>query len=403
MRSIDVTLKDLMQLARNKMTIFFLVIVPIIFTLLLGFIFGAGGDGDTRLPVGWIDLDGSVASAQLRVLLDGSAAIRVVEVKNEETAQKQVLKGDLAVTVIVPAGYGDAIWDGDQALRPALLIDETNLNGHTARNSVQTAVARLNSAVQAAQLSAEAFAAQSAFADETARQVFLYKGIEQAVAAWGDPALTVKMAQPQPQDDPKPPSQSGFAHSSPANMVQFSMMGVIGMAEIVLQERKSRTLQRMLTTAMSRAQIALGHFIAIFALSMLQLILMIAFGALALNVNYLHAPLATLVVMVAQALWTSAIGLFIGVISKSDEQVAMFSIIPTLVLAGIGGAWMPLEFTSKTFQAIGHLSPVAWAMDGFENIVIRGLGIESVLLPAGVLLAYAVVFLALAVWRFRAE
>jgi ABC-2 type transport system permease protein len=71
------------------------------------------------------------------------------------------------------------------------------------------------------------------------------------------------------------------------------------------------------------------------------------------------------------------------------------------VFSGLGGAWVPLEFTGATFKAIGHLSPVAWAMDGFENIVARGLGFESVLLPAAALIGYAVFFFILAVWRFR--
>jgi len=46
---------------------------------------------------------------------------------------------------------------------------------------------------------------------------------------------------------------------------------------------------------------------------------------------------------------------------------------------------------------------VNWAMDGFQNIILRRLGLDSVLLPAGILLAYAVVFFGLAVWRFRFE
>ena len=81
----------------------------------------------------------------------------------------------------------------------------------------------------------------------------------------------------------------------------------------------------------------------------------------------------------------------------------MFSIIGSLLLSGLGGAWMPLEGTSEAFQAIGHVTPVAWAMDGMENIIIRGLGLESVLLPAGILLAYAAAFFVLALWRFRFE
>jgi len=44
---------------------------------------------------------------------------------------------------------------------------------------------------------------------------------------------------------------------------------------------------------------------------------------------------------------------------------------------------------------------VAWGMDGFENILARGLGFESVLLPAMALLGYATIFFVLAVLRFR--
>ena len=42
-------------------------------------------------------------------------------------------------------------------------------------------------------------------------------------------------------------------------------------------------------------------------------------------------------------------------------------------------------------------------MDGFQNIVVRGLGLNSVLLPAGILLVYATGFFGLTVWRFRFE
>jgi ABC-2 type transport system permease protein len=77
--------------------------------------------------------------------------------------------------------------------------------------------------------------------------------------------------------------------------------------------------------------------------------------------------------------------------------------IPMFVFSGLGGAWMPLEATGKTFQLIGHFTPVAWAMDGFKNILVRGLDLSAVWLPAGALLGYAILFLALAVWKFKFE
>lgn len=59
------------------------------------------------------------------------------------------------------------------------------------------------------------------------------------------------------------------------------------------------------------------------------------------------------------------------------------------VLPGLGGVWLPLEVTGEAFQTVGHLLPTAWAMDGIQNIIVRGLG--SVLLPAGIMPAYEMV------------
>jgi ABC-2 type transport system permease protein len=90
----------------------------------------------------------------------------------------------------------------------------------------------------------------------------------------------------------------------------------------------------------------------------------------------------------------------IGVVAKSEEQAVIFSLIPMFILAGLGGAWVPLEVVGGTFQVIGHLSPVAWSMDGFKSITIRGMGINSVILPSIVLVGYAIFFFILASWRF---
>jgi ABC-2 type transport system permease protein len=122
---------------------------------------------------------------------------------------------------------------------------------------------------------------------------------------------------------------------------------------------------------------------------------------LALGLDYLRQPLATLVMAVTSALFIAALGLLIGALAKTDDQAILFALIPMFVFAGLGGAWTPLEYTSATFQAIGHVTPVAWAMDGFKNITVRLLGFESVLVPSAALAGYALLFFLLAAWRFR--
>ena len=77
-RIFDITLKDLMQILRNRMTFLFLLIMPVAFTLLFGLAFaGSSQPSDTRLPVGLLNQDGGAISTQLQTLLSGSTVIRL--------------------------------------------------------------------------------------------------------------------------------------------------------------------------------------------------------------------------------------------------------------------------------------------------------------------------------------
>jgi len=409
MRAIDLAIKDVKQLVRNRMTAFFLVIMPIVFTLMFGFAFGGfGGEQDPRLPVGFVDEDSSRLSASLLDLLAASDAIRPVELTGRDTDPERVDKAvqdeEYAAVVIVPAGYGQGLRDG-QLPRLQVVADESSQAATPARIGIEAAASRLAGAVEAARLSELTYADTAGLADDAARQVFFEAALDQAVAAWRDPPLTVAVRQSGAivGEEGSEVMQSGFSHASPSMMVQFAIAGLIGAATVLILERKSGALRRLLTTAISRFEIILGHYLAMVIMILGQLAILVAFGQLALGVDYMQAPLATLLAMVATSLWTAALGLLIGTLAENEERVIIYSLVAMFLLAGVGGAWMPLEFTGETFQAIGHLLPSAWAMDGFENIVVRGLGLESVWLPVGIMLAYGVVLLILAAWRFRFE
>ncbi len=410
MRAIDLALKDLVQLARDWKSAVFLLAMPIVFTLLFGFAFGgfAGGEDDPRLPVGFQDQDGGgILSSSLLTLLSNSAVIRPDELgsRSEQWVEKQVQDGKLAGAVRVPEGYQAAMLAGEPA-QIELIAEVGSATVSTVRTEVQAAVTRLAGSVQAATLSAQAFAAQASPDDAAPRQAFIEQALERALARWRQPALTLSISQSGAQADDDEGSgmpENAFAHTSPSMMVQFAIAGLMGAATILVQERKTRALRRLLTTAISRLEIVAGHFLAVLILIVAQLMILVLFGQFALRVDYFRQPLATLLVMLATALWTAALGLLIGTLAQNDDQVVIFTLIPMFLLAGMGGAWIPLEITGKGFQTVGHLLPSAWAMDGFENVVIRGLGLESVLLPVGIMLAYAIALCALAAWRFRFE
>lgn len=303
--------------------------------------------------------------------------------------------------MIAPPEYSDAALAGER-LPLTVIADAGTDAGRTASDAIQVAASRLQGAAETARLAAEEFRAAGGAPDAA----FLAQAAEDALAAWRDPPVSVEVVAArgsEPVVESETADLSGFAQSSAGMMVQFAIAGLISAAEIMVVERKSGALRRLLTTAISRVEIIFGHYLAIFVLIFLQLVLLVGFGQVALGLPYVDAPGATLLVMVTMALWTASLGLLIGVLSQSEEQSIIFAMIPMFVLSALGGAWMPLEVTGETFQTIGHLTPTAWAMDGFKNIIVRGLGLESVLLPAGVMLAYALALFALAAWRFRFE
>jgi len=220
--------------------------------------------------------------------------------------------------------------------------------------------------------------------------------------AWQTPPVSINASTAVASDQVEE-SENKFNHSSPGMMLQFAVAGLLTCAMVVVTERKTRCLQRLLTTSTNRVQILFGHYLAIFSMLLIQFFILLIFGDLVLKLNYFSQPLATLLITITSALCISALGLLIGVLAKAEEQAISFSLICMFVLSGLGGAWVPLEYTGKTFQTIGHITPIAWAMDGFKNILSRGLGLEAAWLPALALLGYAVLFFALAGWKFKSE
>jgi ABC-2 type transport system permease protein len=395
-RILDITLKDLVQLLRDRKIFLFLLIMPMAFTLLFGYAWGGfgGSEADPRLPVGYLDEDGSWVSESLEGLLSDSEVMRLERGSGLSQAELEGLVADeqLAAAIIVPSGYGhDLLRDK----RPRLiLIADTGLPaGMSVESEALTAVIHLDSAIRTA------IAMERAVGE---RAPFEY-AYEEALAGWEDPPIQVRETTSSAIVDQGDGNQS-LAHFAPGTMLQFAIAGLLTSAQVMVSERKSRSLQRMLTTATRRVYILLGHYLTIFSMIFGQFIALILFGQAILKINYQNSPQATVLVAFASALCIAALGLLIGVMAKSEEQAVVFSLIPMFILSGVGGAWVPLEVVGGTFQVIGHVSPVAWAMDAFKSITIRGLGVEAVMVPSAVLVGYGMIFFVLAMWRFgRAE
>jgi ABC-type Na+ efflux pump permease subunit len=131
MRVIYLALKDLLQIIRDWKAAFFLVVMPIAFTLLFGFAFSGAGDeaADPRLPVGYLDKDSGILSPYLLELLNSSEVIRLESgVIDQITMEEQVGDEDLSAAVIVPPGFSEQLLAGEP-IPLLLIIDSGSISG----------------------------------------------------------------------------------------------------------------------------------------------------------------------------------------------------------------------------------------------------------------------------------
>ncbi|MCD4671242.1 MAG: ABC transporter permease [Anaerolineaceae bacterium] len=394
MKIFELAYKDLTQVLRDKRSLVFLVAMPLVFTLFMGFAYRSGEDSaeeDPRMALAWVEESpASTTSMMLYERLADSDTLKP-ERMPKAAALEALHKQDVAGVLVIPAGFGDPVEAGSQQL--TLVADTTSTVGQSLYQLLRVPVSQLMSAVEIGQISAETLNNSAEFTP----------ALELAWRKWGENNAQNLV---QVEQAVALKSQSWFGdnpynQASPGMIIQFAIMGLVNSAQILVQERKNRTLQRLMTTSMRPREIIAGHMLAMFALVLLQTLVLVVFGQFLLDVNYLRVPFGTLLLVMALGAWVASMGLLVGVIAKSDDQVVLYSMLAMFLFSALGGTWFPLEASGGVFAALGKLLPSAWAMTGLQNILIRGLGLESLWQPVLVLLVYALGFFMLAVWRFR--
>lgn len=398
MRILDLALKDLSQMFRDKRSLLFIVVMPIAFTFFMGFAYRSGIDNtenaDTRIPLALVDPEPeSGLNEMLFARLASSDSIRILPMDDEE-AMDAFRRGEVAGVLKVPPGFSEQAGAGNEAPQLTLIADSSSAQGQSLYQLLRVPISRLMSAVEAAHLSAEVQSNPDEYEPS----------VELAWSKWDENSKLSLVRIEQAVIEEAESDWTGgnpYNQASPGILVQFAIFGLITSAQILVQERKTRTLQRLVTTAMKPWEIVSGHLLAMFGLVFLQTAMLVVFGQLALKVNYLREPLGILMVSIALGLWVAAMGLLIGVIANGEDQVILFSMVAMFLFSALGGTWFPLEASGGAFAAIGRAMPSAWAMTGYQNILIRGLGLESAWMPMLMLLVYALGFFLIAVWRFR--
>ena len=184
---------------------------------------------------------------------------------------------------------------------------------------------------------------------------------------------------------------------APALLAVFAFFFVFILTGVsFLRERTQGTLERLLTTPVSRADILLGYLLGFLLFATVQSLVILLFTVWALQVEYQGALWQVMVLLLAVTVVGVNLGIFISTFARNEFQVVQF--IPVVLAPQIflSGLILPVEELPAVFQAVSTVLPLTYAVEGLREIMLRGGGLGDVAGELAVLLAFAVGLLVLA-------
>ena len=168
-----------------------------------------------------------------------------------------------------------------------------------------------------------------------------------------------------------------------------------------LRERSYGTLERLLTTPVGRWDILVGYLLGFLAFAAAQSLIILLFTILVLQVEYQGTLWQIFVLLMVLTVVAVNLGIFISTFARNEFQVVQF--IP-LVLAPqifLSGIILPVEQLPAYLEAIARVLPLTYAVEGLQEIMLRGQTLGDVLPEIAVLAGFAVVLLTLAAATVR--
>jgi ABC-2 type transport system permease protein len=389
--------KDAIVRFSSASELIFFVILPVIFTLLLG---GGtpNGEQDARIRMLVVDEAKTSISDQIIIELERSTAVRP-ELTERADAQKQFDERRASTVFIIPAGVdAESLQNG--TVEVELMKQPNNLNATVVERAVQTAIRRVSSSVSAAQNAVAQRATKQPFASEAEKQAYFDSSLELAQNIQESTPERVAINQGSTPDqieyDPR-------ANSSAGQLITWVFIPLFGISAMFAYERQQGTLRRVLTTPTRKATYLFGTISGQVLIALVQMTILVLFGIFIMKLAWGGAPLALFTILLAAALAAAAFGTTMGTFVKTEGQASGLSTMFGMVFALMGGCWYPLELFPPAVQNAVKILPTTWAMQGLLDIVLRGRGLVEILPEAGVLLGFAAVFFAVGVWRFRYE
>ncbi len=199
-------------------------------------------------------------------------------------------------------------------------------------------------------------------------------------------------------------SLSEFPDTFQQNVPGYAIFGVFWvvtlLASSVLSEKRQGTFRRLRVAPVSRAALLGGKLLPYLLIACAQLVIMLGAGHILYGLTLGHSLLGLVLVGLATAMAATSLGILVAALARTEAQASSLTTLFLLSLAALGGCFVPRFIMPDWLRSLSLATPHGWALDGFQDLIVRGQGLVDVLPELGALLAFSVLFFGVGVWRF---
>jgi ABC-2 type transport system permease protein len=424
--------KDVILFLNDKRALLLTLLMPVLLAAFFGYLTGGSGKKEAaKIEVALVQTDTHVISQRIAAGLKADTSLQIQEL-NLEVAQDLIRKGKLAVAIVLPTGFGEAAakaffnakekpdlplyFDPSQATVLAMVkgiltqhvmqsVSAEMFGGASGSTMVDQSIAELN-----------AMPAQSG--DQKELRNFLgslkeFQQYQQASSKAGSASgqqQAAGISMPFATKDEALSARSGiassyngYAHSFAGMTVQFILFMAIDVGIGVLLSRKQGLWNRLLAAPIGMNTLIIARALSCALIALFVSCVLCVVAILVFQVEILGSLLGLIGIAMCFSLMTASFGLLIAAFGRTPEAARGIATFATLIMVMLGGAWMPSFLFPQWLQDITIFIPTRWAVDGFDAMTWRGLGIDAALSPMAALIGFTLLFGSLALWRFGRE
>ena len=391
LRPLHIALLELKLFLNNRAALAFSIALPV---LLFALMYGAlSGETEVFTPATVVDLDGGPRARELVRRLDSLAEVEVEE-RTEADADAALDRSAILFAVVIPAGFSETLDAGEGA---SLVFRQRGNGGDTGQ--IVAAIARGIARNMAADARVRVQTQQALSGSDVPPDRIDAEVETQLAALRASPPVAVQVRRPG-EDPDEESSDSLFSRLLPGLIVMFVMFSVTLAAQAMVEDRRTGTLERLMTTRLGANQLFAGKLLAGVMRAMFQTVVMLSLAFVVFQPADALAFAELLAFALLAAAAFTAVSLVIGALARTSNQATWAAVFFTLLMVVFSGTFFEIT-EGSLMHTISRATINAYAIDAMQNIIGHGEHLGQQWLEMAVMAGVAVVGLTVARVLFR--